>query len=115
MRGKASYIDYFIYFLPVECMKDVLLVMTSKNIEGISVSWGKMITYLGLCILMYSVATGGNTRAYWDNSYHSPLKGDTFRLHSFISFAGVGEITTAIFSLITLPNYIYIYFGRFNK
>ena len=67
MRGEASYIDYVIYFLPVEWMKDVLLIMTSKNLEGVSVTWGKMLTYLGLWLLMFSVATGGNTRAYWDN------------------------------------------------
>ena len=38
VRGKASYIDYFIYFLPVEWMKDVLLGMTNKNLEGSPVS-----------------------------------------------------------------------------
>ena len=41
--------------------------MKSKNIEGSTVSWGEMLTYLGLCILMSSVLNGGNTRAYWDN------------------------------------------------
>ena len=37
---EASYIDYFIYFLPVEWMKDVFWGMTSKNREGSPVSWG---------------------------------------------------------------------------
>ena len=32
VKGKASYIDYFIYFLAVEWMKYVLLEMTSKNL-----------------------------------------------------------------------------------
>ena len=32
VRGKASCIDYFIYFLPVECMKYVLLGITSNNL-----------------------------------------------------------------------------------
>ena len=48
VRGKASYIDYFIYFLPVEWTKDVLLGMTFKNLEGSPVRWVKMLTYLGL-------------------------------------------------------------------
>ena len=48
MRGKESYIDYLIYFLPVEWMKDVLLGITSNNIEGSPVIWGKMLTYLGV-------------------------------------------------------------------
>ena len=48
MRGKASYIEYFVYFLSVECMKDVLLVITSKNLEESPVSWGKILTYIGL-------------------------------------------------------------------
>ena len=63
-RGKASYIDYFIYVLPVEWKIDVLLGMTSKNLEGSPVSWGKILTYLGLWLLIFSVATGGNVRAY---------------------------------------------------
>ena len=39
VRGEASYIDYFIYFLPVEFMKDVLLGITSEDIEGSPGSW----------------------------------------------------------------------------
>ena len=48
-------------------MKDVLLGMKSKNLEGIPLRWGKMLTFIGLWLLMSSVATGGNTRVYWDN------------------------------------------------
>ena len=40
VKGKAIYIDYFIYFLPVEWMKDVLLGMKSKNLEGSPLRWG---------------------------------------------------------------------------
>ena len=29
-------------------MEDVLLGMTRNNLEGIPVSWGKMLTYIGL-------------------------------------------------------------------
>ena len=67
VRGKAIYIDYFIYFLPVEWTKDVLLGMTSNSLEGILVIWGYITTYTGLWLLMSSVANGENTRAYWDN------------------------------------------------
>ena len=74
-------------------MKDVLLVIPSKNLEGSPVSWGKMLTYLRLWLLMSSVATGWNTRAYRDNSYPGPFKGAPFRLHSFISFARFDTIT----------------------
>ena len=96
MRGKASYIDYFIYFLPVEWMNDVLLGMASKNLKGSPMSWGEMLTYIVLWILMYSVATGGNTRTYWDNSDPSNFKGAPFRLHSFMSFACFDAITKAL-------------------
>ena len=106
VRGKAIYIDYSIYFLPVECMKDALLGMTSKNIEGIPLIWGEMLTYLGLWLLISSVATGGNTRAYWDNSDPSPFKGPPFRLHSFMSFERFYAITKALyFTDHTLPLY----------
>ena len=40
VRGEASYIYYFISFLPVDWMKDVLLGMTSNNREGGPVSRG---------------------------------------------------------------------------
>jgi len=82
VSGKASYIDYFIYCSPVEWMKYVLLGMTSQNLRGSPVNWGDMLTYLGLWLLMSSVTTGGNTRAYWDNTDPSPFKGAPFRLHS---------------------------------
>ena len=65
-------------------MQDVSLGMPSKNIEGSPVSWGEMITHLGLWILMYYVATGGNTHAYWDNSDPSTFKGAPFRIHIFM-------------------------------
>ena len=60
-------------------MKDALLGMTSKNLEGSPVSWGDMLTYLGLWLLMSSVATGGNTRSYWDTSDTSTFKCAPFR------------------------------------
>ena len=89
--------------------------MKSKNIEGSTVSWGEMLTYLGLCILMSSVLNGGNTRAYWDNSDPSTFKSAPFILHSFMSFARFDKIKKIYFSLITIPLYIRINFGRFDK
>ena len=86
MRGKASYIYYFINFLPVEWMKNVLLGMTSKNLEGNPMRWDEMLTYLGLWILMSSITNGVNTRAYWDNSDSSPFKGAPLILHIFCHF-----------------------------
>ena len=58
--------------------------------------WGEMLTYLGLWILMSSVAIGGNTRAYWDDPYPSPFKVAPFILHSFMSFARFDAITKAL-------------------
>ena len=48
VRGKAIWIDYFISFLPVEWMKDVLLGMTSNNLEGSPMIWVKTLSYFGL-------------------------------------------------------------------
>ena len=96
MRGEASYLDYFIYCLPVEWMNDVLLGIPSNNIEGSSVSWGEILTYFGLWLLMSSVVTGGNTHVYWDNLYPSNFKSDPFRLHIFISFTSFDAITKAL-------------------
>ena len=59
-------------------------------------SWGEMLTYLGLCIIMSSVATGVNMCAYWDNSDPIPFKGAPFRLHSLMSFAHFDTITKAL-------------------
>ena len=88
-------------------MKDVLLVITSKNLEGSPVSWGEVLNYLGLWLLMSYVATGVNTRAYWDNSDPSPFKDDPFRLHSFMTFARFDAITRALsFTGHTPPLYI---------
>ena len=54
---------------------------------------GKMLTCLGLWLLMSHVATEGNTRAYWDKSDPSPFKISPSRLHSFMSFARFDTIT----------------------
>ena len=70
--------------------------MTSKDLERGTFRWGEIITYLGLWLLMSSVATGGNTRAYWDNSDPSTFKGAPFRLHSFMSFVSFDAITKSI-------------------
>ena len=77
-------------------MKDVLLGIKSNNLEGGPVSWGKILTYIGLWLLMSSVATGGNMRAYWDNSDPIPFKGSHFRLHSFMSFEHFDAITKSL-------------------
>ena len=77
-------------------MKDVLLGMTSKNLEGSPVSWGEMLNYIDLCLLMSSIATGVNTRTYWDNKYPSPFKGAHCRLHSVVTFSRVGAITKSL-------------------
>ena len=103
VRWKASCIYYYIYFLPVEWMKYVLLGITSKNHEGSPVSWGEMLTYLGLWLLMSSVATGVNTRAYWDNLDPIPFKVYPFRLHSFMSFARFDSITKSLYSTDHTP------------
>ena len=96
MWGEESYIDYFIYVLPVEWMKDLLLGMSSNNHEGSPVIWGETLTYLGLWILVSSVGTGGYTRTYWDNSDPSIFKGAPFRLHSFMSFERFDTIPKAL-------------------
>ena len=103
VRGKASYIDYFIYFLPIEWMKDVLLGITSKNLEGIPVRWGKLLTYLGLWLLMSSFVTGVNTRAYWYNLDPIPFKVSPFIPHIFISFACFDAITKALYFIDHAP------------
>ena len=74
-----------------------------------------MLTYLGLWILISSVATDINTRTYWYNSDPSPFKGAPFILHIFISFARFDAIKNLYLSLITLPFYIEINVGRFDK
>ena len=110
MRGKASYIDCFIYFLPVEWMKDVLLGITSENLEGSPVSCGKILIYLGLWILVSSVATGVSMRAYWDKIYPSPFKGAPFSLHRFMSFARFDAITKSLsFTGHNTPLYRYTF------
>ena len=78
-------------------MKDVLVGMTSMNLEGTPVSLDKMLTYIWLWLRMSSDATGGNTRAYWDNSDPNPFRVAPFRLHSFMSFSRFDEITKALY------------------
>ena len=87
-------------------MKDVLLVMTSKNLVGSPVSWGEMLTYLGLWFPVSYVATGGNTRTYWDNLVPIPFKGAPLQTTQLMSFACFDAIKKALsFTDITSPLY----------
>ena len=84
-------------------MKYLLLGITSKNLEGSTMSWGEMLTYLGLWILMSAVTNGGNNHIYWDHSYPSNFKGDPFIIHSFMSFARFDAITKALYFTDSAP------------
>ena len=77
-------------------MKDVFLGMTSKNTEGIHLSWDKRLTHIGLWILISSVATEVNMCTYWDNSDPSPFKDAPFILHIFMPFTCFYAITKAL-------------------
>ena len=115
VRGEASYIYYFISFLPVDWMKDVLLGMKRKNREGSPVSLVEMLTYLGLWLLMSSVATGGNMRAYLDHSDPTHFKGAPFTIQSFMSFAHFDAITKYLYFTNHTPPLYRENVGRFDK
>ena len=64
----SKYIDYFLYFLPVDFFKDVILTATNremKNGAGGEMTWGEFVQYIGLWMLMSTVASGVDRRYFF--------------------------------------------------
>ena len=53
----ATYMDYFIYFLLEEYIKQILLVQTNKLVRE-EISWGEFLVYIGLWLLLATMSTG---------------------------------------------------------
>ena len=69
----ASYINYYLYFLPTTYLKMVLLPETNKQEEEKEdITWGELLVYLGIWLLMSTTVAGCNRRCYWENSPISP-------------------------------------------
>ena len=63
--NNSLYMDWFMYFLPVNYMKNVLLVKTNEVDEtNDDITWGELLVYLGLWLLMSTTVSGCDRRSY---------------------------------------------------
>ena len=86
LEGKR-YIDYFMMCLPVTFMRDVVMKMTCvelMNGRGGEITWGEFVRFIGIWLLMSTVAIGCDRTSYWDNSVPSMWKGAPFRLGEYM-------------------------------
>ena len=81
-----TYLDIFLHLLPVAWMKEVLLPTTSVAVEGdglLPVSWGELLRFLGLWLLM-STVSGWQKADFWSTSPYDeqehpcPYRFDTY-------------------------------------
>ena len=75
--GGNQCIDYFMYFLPVDFFKDVILTATNKSLmagDGGQITWGEFVRYIGLWLIMSTVASGVD-RKHFFNEQCSELLG----------------------------------------
>jgi hypothetical protein len=77
--------SWFLKFLPVQFMQEVILVETNKNIEGKQVEWPEFLRFLGLLLLMSTVLTGYDRRSWFEDSEPSPSGGAPFRIQKYMS------------------------------
>ena len=60
--------SWFLHFLPVQYLRDILLVETNKNMEGKPVEWPEFLRFIGLLLLMSNFITGYDRRSWFDLS-----------------------------------------------
>ena len=92
-------IDYFLYFLPVEYFKEVILPETNlemQNGAGGEMSWGEFVRYLGLWILMSTVGYGGDRWRYFSSEPISPWNGAPWRLGKYMTGWKFERITSSL-------------------
>jgi hypothetical protein len=75
-------ISWFLHFLPVQFLHDVILVETNKSMEGKPVEWPEFLRFIGLLLLMSTVITGYDRRSWFDHTKPSEFGGAPFRLHN---------------------------------
>ena len=102
----SSYLDYYIYFLPTDYIKKILLTQSNKTGKNESITWGELLVYIGLWFLMSSTATGCDRRSYWDNSSINPWNGAPYRFNEYMSLTRFDYITKVLtfHSLIILTS-----------
>ena len=82
------YIDYFMLMLPVSFFKNVVLKQTNMemmNGRGGEITWGEFMRFVGLWLLMSTVAIGCDRSSYWDSTLPSMWKGAPFRLGEYMA------------------------------
>ena len=97
--GGSKYIDYFLYFLPVDYFKEVILIQTNdatKNGSEGEMTWGEFVRYIGLWLLISTVAYGGDCRSYFSNNPVSPWKGAPWRLGAYMTGWKFERITSSL-------------------
>ena len=103
------YIDYFMHMLPVTFFKNVVLKQTNLEMaqgRGGEITWGKFMRFVGLWLLMSTVAIGCDRSSYWDSSLPSMWKGAPFRLGEYMSGWKFEAIIAALrFTDIPYPSY----------
>ena len=91
----SSYIDYFLYLLPCDYINEILRVETNKK-EDEDITFGELMVYIGLWLLMSTTSNGCDRRAFWENSPISPWKGAPFRFNEYMSLSRFDYITKSL-------------------
>ena len=64
-------IDYFMYFLPVAFFKNVIMKATNIAMmedSGGEITWGEMVRYIGLWLIMSTVASGVDRKRFFTSN-----------------------------------------------
>ena len=72
------------------------------NSSGGNMMWGEFVRYMGLLLLMSTVAYGGDCRGYFSQDPISPWKGAPWRLGAFMTGWKFERITSSL-RLINVP------------
>ena len=88
--------DWFLYFLPFDYIKEILIPCTNELIQGPQISEGEFVKYIGIWLLLSTVNAGGKRKQFWSPEPPNPFEGAPFRFNAYMSHTRFELITKAL-------------------
>jgi hypothetical protein len=80
-----SRLAWFLKFLPVTYLQNVLIPATNQNLDGKPLDWPEFLRFIGLLLLMATVNTGCDRRSWFEDTEPSEFEGAPYRLNKYMS------------------------------
>ena len=89
--GVMNYVAIFLLFMPRLYLEDIVLNATNKHLEENPLSFGELLSFIGI-ILFMSTVNGNKKKDFWSNNPISMKQGAPYRFHQWMSRRRFDEI-----------------------